>query len=147
MKKKIVATLWSLGLFSAAQASALCINVPEANLRKGPGTHFEISWEVFKYMPLQEIGRKGDWRQVKDVDGEEHWVFSRLVSQEMQCAVVKVETANVRTGPGTDHAVSSLSPVEKYYAFKVIKIQGDWVKVEDEVFNEGWVYKPLLRLQ
>ncbi len=149
MHKKAIAAvaLWGVALFSASQASALCVNVPEANLRKGPGTNFDISWEVFKYMPLQKIAQQGDWYQVRDVDGDEHWVYRQLVTDRMRCAVVKVDKVNVRTGPGTNHAASPLSPVEQYYSFKVLKTQGDWVRVEDEVFNEGWVYKPLLWLQ
>lgn len=146
MQKKAIAAaaLSCAALITSNQAAAWCIQVPEANLRQGPGTNFEKSWEVFKYMPLRKIGQKGSWYRMKDVDGDEHWVYSKLVTNGIRCAVVQVETANVRTGPGTNYESSPLSPVEKYYSFKVIKTQGDWVKVEDEVFNEGWVYKPLL---
>jgi SH3-like domain-containing protein len=147
-KKSIVAAaLCCAALITTTQASAWCIKVPEANLRQGPGTDFEKSWEVFKYMPLQKIGQKGNWYQMKDLDGDEHWVYDKLVTNSMRCAVVKVEEANVRSGPGTNYEKSPLSPVEKYYSFKAIKTQGNWVKVEDEVFNEGWVYKPLLWIQ
>lgn len=142
----LVALLCS-ALSASATASAACVKVPEANLRQGPGTDSEISWEVFKYMPLKKIGQKGGWYQVEDVDGDRHWIYGKLLSNSMRCAVVKMEEANVRTGPGTNYEKSPLSPVEKYYSFKVIKTQGSWVKVEDEVFNEGWVYKPLLWIQ
>lgn len=145
--RKAVFALLALGgatVLGAAQASPLCINVPEANLRQGPGTNFDISWEVFKYMPLRKIGQEGDWIQVKDLDGDSHWVHGKLVTDAMRCAVVKADKANVRTGPGTQHATSPLSPVDHYYSFKVIKTKGEWVNVEDEVFNEGWVFKRLL---
>lgn len=145
--KFITPALLVFGVFGAAPASALCVKVPEANLRQGPGTHYPKSWEVFKYMPLKEVGRKGQWIQVKDVDGDPHWVYGNLVSDDLRCAVVKVDTANVRTGPGTDHPQSPLSPVEKYYAFKVVETKGDWVKVQDEVFNDGWVADFLLWVQ
>lgn len=149
MQKKnlALAALLCSAMFAAATASAACVKVPEANLRQGPGTDNEKSWEVFKYMPLKKVGQKGSWYQVEDVDGDRHWIYSRLLSNSMRCAVVKVDEANVRTGPGTHYEKSPLSPVEKYYSFKVIKTQGSWVKVEDEVFNEGWVYKPLLWIQ
>ncbi len=147
MKAIAAAALCSAALFTSTQAAAWCIKVSEANLRQGPGTNYPKSWEVFKYMPLEKVGAKGGWYHMKDLDGDKHWVYSKLVTNSMQCGVVKVETANVRTGPGTNYDSSPLSPVEKYYSFKVTKIQGDWVKVEDEVFNEGWVYKPLLWIQ
>jgi SH3-like domain-containing protein len=85
--------------------------VPEANLRQGPGTNHEKGWQVFKYMPLQKIGQKGDWYQMKDVDGDEHWIYSKLVTNDIRCAVVKVKSANVRTGPGTNHKSLFAEPV------------------------------------
>jgi SH3-like domain-containing protein len=147
-KKAIaVAVMSAASLTLSGQAAAWCVNVPEANLRQGPGTEHEKSWEVFKYMPLKKVGQKGGWYHMQDVDGDRHWVHGDLVTNRMKCAVVKAETANVRTGPGTHHDKSPLSPVERYYSFKVIETRGNWVKVEDEVFNEGWIYKPLLWLQ
>lgn len=147
MKATAAAALCCAGLMSATEASAWCIKAPEANLRKGPGTNHEKSWEVFKYMPLKKIGKKGSWYHVEDVDGEKHWVYSKLVTDGMRCAVVKVKAANVRTGPGTNYDALFATPVDKYYCFKVIETRGDWVKVEDELQNKGWVYKPLLWIQ
>jgi SH3-like domain-containing protein len=147
MKATVAAVLCCAGLMTATQVPAVCIKAPEANLRKGPGTNHEKSWEVFKYMPLRKIGEKGAWYQVQDVDGDRHWVYRNLVTDSMRCGIVKVPEANVRTGPGTNHATSPLSPVEKYYSFRVVETRGDWVKVEDAVSNEGWVYKPLLWIQ
>ncbi len=128
-------------------ASAFCVNVEKANLRQGPGTGFEKSWEVYEYMPLKKIGQQGDWYKVEDVDGDVHWVYRKLVTDNLHCAVVKVDKANVRTGPGTGYAKSALGPVEQYYSFKVIGTKGAWVKVHDEVFDEGWIAQKLLWVQ
>lgn len=149
MTKKIITPVAVLcaALFLPGTASALCVGVSEANLRQGPGVQHEKSWEVFKYMPLKQIGKQGKWYQVEDVDGDVHWVYSRLMTNAMHCAVVKVDKANVRSGPGTRYAKSPLSPVEKYYSFKIIETKGSWVKVQDEVFNDGWVAKSLLWTQ
>jgi SH3-like domain-containing protein len=35
----------------------------------------------------------------------------------------------------------------KYYSFRVLKIQGKWVRVQDEYGDKGWIYKPLLWIQ
>ena len=147
MKATVAAALCCAGLMTTSQASAWCIKAPEANLRKGPGTNHEKTWEVFKYMPLQKIGEKGSWYHMQDVDGDKHWVYSKLVTNSMRCATIKVESANVRTGPGTNHETLFSTPVEKYYCFKVLETRGDWVRVEDELSNKGWVYKPLLWIQ
>jgi len=142
--KTPVKTLAILAFLLAGSASAACVKVPEANLRKGPGTEHEKSWQVFKYMPLKPIGQNGDWYQVEDVDGDTHWVLSRLLTNSFKCATVKVDRANVRRGPGVKHAKSPLVQVDKYYAFKVLSEKDDWVEVEDEMSNRGWVSKSLI---
>jgi hypothetical protein len=37
-----------------------------------------------------------------------------------------------------------MSPAERYYSFRVLQIKGDWVQVQDEFGDKGWIYKPLL---
>lgn len=128
-------------------AFAWCVGAPEANLRTGPGTRYEKSWQVFKYMPLRKVGQRGSWYQVKDVDGDRHWIHKPLLTNSMRCAVVKADGTNVRTGPGTRYGKSPLSPVDKYYSFRVIGSKGSWLKVRDEMDNEGWVTKSLLWVQ
>jgi SH3-like domain-containing protein len=138
---------WMLGaslLSAAGGASALCVTSAQANLRGGPGTAHPKTWEVYQYMPLKEIGRRGNWYHVKDVDGDRHWVHKSLVSRRVHCAVVKANRANVRTGPGTGYRASDWSPIGTYYSVKAIKHAGQWVKVEDEVGNTGWIAKSLL---
>ncbi|MDD4880615.1 MAG: SH3 domain-containing protein [Gallionellaceae bacterium] len=149
MTNKTIASIALLCVvpFFSGTASALCVGAPEANLRQGPGTHYKKSWEVFKYMPLKKIGQKGKWYHVKDVDGDRHWVYGPLLTKAMHCAVVKTRTANIRSGPGTGFAKAQWSPVEKYYSFRILGTKGNWVRVQDEVFNDGWVAKSLLWTQ
>jgi len=147
-KRRHLLTLSAAALVSlpatTVLGATLCVQVSEANLRQGPGTQFDKSWEVFKFMPFKKLDQKGDWFQVQDLDGDKHWVFRPLVSESLRCAVVKAKEANVRTGPGTDHAKAAFSPVTRYYSFKVLAEKGDWVQVEDEVQNAGWIIKSLL---
>jgi len=144
MTKKTSLALLVAALCLPGAASALCVGVSEANLRQGPGTRHEKSWTVYKYMPLESLGRQGRWYRVKDVDGDVHWVNRRLVTQAMRCAVVKAQRANVRTGPGTHHARAPLGTVERYYSFRVIGRDGRWVRVQDELRNRGWISRALL---
>lgn len=138
------ALLCAASLCTPALASPLCVKASEANLRQGPGTQYEKSWKVYQYMPLDKIGQRGKWYKVRDLDGDSHWIYNGLVSKSLRCAVVKATEANVRRGPGTGYAKSELSPVEKYYSFKVIATEGRWVRVEDEIVNEGWIARSLL---
>ncbi len=147
--KKIL--LWAvvalLTIILSGNSYALCVNVSEANLRSGPGTKFEKTWEVFKYMPFNKLSKKSNWYKVKDVDGDVHWVYTKLVTSKFKCAVVKVDKANVRSGPGTKYGKTAMSPALKYDSFKVIKITPPWAKVVDEFGDSGWIFRKLLWIQ
>jgi SH3-like domain-containing protein len=131
-------------LMLAGDAAALCVTSSQANLRSGPGTRYQKTWEVYKFMPLQQIARKGSWYRVKDVDGDRHWIHKSLVSKRIKCAVVKGARANVRTGPGTKYQKAHWSPAETYYSFKTVGTSGRWLKVVDEVGNSGWIANSLV---
>ncbi len=52
-------------------------------------------------------------------------------------------TANVRSGPGTDHPV--IWQVEKYHPVQVMKVTGDWYQFKDFENDIGWLHKSLLK--
>ncbi|TVQ78517.1 MAG: hypothetical protein EA369_06720 [Bradymonadales bacterium] len=141
--KWILFSLLSPFLF-AELVEALCVNVEKANLRAGPSTNTRKTWEVYRYMPFELVKTQSGWHQVKDVDGDLHWIFGRLVSRDLNCAVVKVRQANLRNGPGTNHRAVPWSPVQKYYAFKIIGRQGSWIQVEDAASGKAWVHRDLV---
>ncbi|HEB74943.1 MAG TPA: hypothetical protein ENJ04_01145 [Nitrospirae bacterium] len=149
MKKILLSGLLAvmLAISFGTQALALCVSAPEANLRGGPGTKYEKRWLVFKYTALKKIAKRKGWYKVRDVDGDVHWIFGRLVTDRYRCAVVKVEKANVRIGPGTRFKKSAMSPAIKYDSFKVIRRKGEWVKVMDEFGDKGWIHRKLLWIQ
>ena len=55
-------------LLQGATAEALCIKDKKANLRQGPGKHYEKLWTVFKYMPFKRLGKKGNWLSLYGFD-------------------------------------------------------------------------------
>ena len=145
LRQPLAGTFIATGLCLAPSASqALCVSVKEANLRTGPGTEHAIAWEVFRYMPLQKVSVRQGWTQVRDLDGERHWVLSRLVSNRLQCGVVKASTAQVRTGPGNRYPALAWSPVERYFSFRVLKQQGAWLQIQDDQGDKGWIARSLV---
>ncbi len=142
----ITGIIFVLLLFSS-YSFALCIAAPEANLRKGPGTKFEKTWAVFKYMPLQKMSQKGNWYKVKDLDGDVHWVYKKLVTDKFKCAAVTKGAVNIRSGPGIKYDKTYLSPTMRYDTFRVIQTKGSWVNVADALGNSGWIFKKLLWIQ
>ena len=51
------------------------------NVRKGPSTEHAVTW-VFSQagLPVEVIGEFENWRQVRDSEGAEGWVFHALLS-------------------------------------------------------------------
>ncbi len=150
MKKAITISCMLLSvIIVATNVNALCIDVPKANLRSGPGTSYEIVWEIFKYMPFLKVGTStsGEWYAVKDIDGDVNWIHKKLVTDKYNCAAVKADEVNVRTGPGTNYSKSPVSPVTQYYSFRILERKGAWVKLKDEWDNIGWIHKDYLWTQ
>jgi SH3-like domain-containing protein len=117
--------------------------VPKANLRVGPGTNYDIGWQVFKYMPFEKVGKSlsGKWFAVKDVDNDVLWIHRNLVTEDFKCAVVEASEVNVRTGPGTNYSRSQMGPAKKYYSYRILDIRGNWVRLRDEWGNIGWIHR------
>ncbi|KJR41178.1 protein of unknown function DUF1058 [Candidatus Magnetoovum chiemensis] len=134
-------------ILTANSAYPLCVSKKEANLRSAPDANAQKTWEVYFYMPFEKIGEKGEWYNVKDVDGDTHWINKSVVSSDFKCAVVSKPFANIRTEPKTSAPKAPLKKVDKYYSFKVAEIKDKWVKVEDELGNKGWISKNLLWIQ
>ena len=130
-------------------ANAVCVKVPKANLRVGPGTDHKVAWQVFKYMPFKKVGvcLNGNWYAVKDVDGDVNWIYSGLLSTTYRCAVVKKERVNIRTGPGTNFSISAMGPAKMYYSFRVLEKRGVWGRVQNEWGRIGWIHSNFLWIQ
>jgi len=124
-----------------AAAEIVSISKDGVNIRSGPSTDHEVLWEVFKGFPLKVVGRKGKWVQVVDFEGDKGWVYGPLLSKS-PTVIVKVDTANMRVGPGTNYEV--VAQVKYGVVFTPLERQGEWVKVRHADSTVGWIYAPLL---
>lgn len=110
-------------------------------IRSGPGTDQEIYWEVFEDYPLEVLDRKGKWLQVKDFEGDTGWIYASLVN-EKDTAIVKVDKANIRVGPGTNYerTATALYGV----VFNTHKKENDWIQISHSDGTKGWIYKDIV---
>jgi SH3-like domain-containing protein len=129
---------YALPCLAAEYAS---VNKDGVNIRSGPGTKDEVLWEVFKDFPLEIIKREGKWAKTKDFEGDTGWIYSPLLSKNKK-VIVKVEVANMRTGPGQNY--EPVASVKYGVVFTPIETEGDWLKVVHEDGTKGWIYKKLL---
>lgn len=111
------------------------------NIRSGPDTTNEILWTVFKGFPLQVTSTQGNWSQIVDFEGDKGWIASSLLSKQ-KTLIVKVETANLRVGAGTDYEI--VASVKQGVVFKSLTTEGDWVKVQHADGTTGWIASRLL---
>lgn len=141
---KLTKYTFVLLLLTWSQASwSLCTKSIKVNFRSGPGTHYKKTWTVSKYMPLEKVSQTRLWYQVKDFEGDYHWVLKSLVSSTQKCVVVKKAWASLRTGPGKKFSRSKVYPkAEKYVSFKYLSTKANWVRVKDKKIY--WIYKPLV---
>ncbi len=137
----IFATFLIMLSVSALAAEYITVSKDGVNIRSGPSTKKEILWEVFKDFPLQVIGRKNDWLQTKDFEGDKGWIFKNLVSKKKR-VIVKVNTANMRIGPNKNYEL--VATVKYGVVFTPLKKENGWIKVKHEDGTNGWIFSKLL---
>lgn len=138
-----------IGAFcSFYEAFSLCVDNESSVLREGPGEKFQETWEIYRYMPIKAVNKKGAWLKIIDVDGDLHWVKEAGITSEFHCATVKVSRVHLRTGPGTRFALNQMMPkAEKYTTFKLLTVKQGWAKVQHELGASAWISRELLWVQ
>ena len=137
-----------VSVFMPQLVFGLCVTANKAYLRNGPGKSFQKTWTVGKYTPLLEVNRKGGWIEVRDQDGETHWVFRTLVSDgDLRCLSVKGEVAALRQGPGKAYPFSDLQTVDRYTSFKIMDMDedGKCYYVADTFGQKFWIHRSSVR--
>lgn len=125
-----------IALLSVEKTFAICIAKEGVNLREGPESKAEVSWQVNMFMPFKKVTAKGNWVQLKDIDGKKHWVTKQMISATMKCTVVKEAVTPL---------MSQISPpkeagaVDRYTPFKVIEKKSSWTKVSNSLGEKFWV--------
>jgi len=144
MKKcfSFIITLFIVLYVATAGASErLAVAAKIANIRSGPGTNYDILWQVEKYYPIVIIEKSGKWYHFRDFEDDEGWVHRSLIRKISTVITVK-NKCNVRSGPGTKYDI--VFTVEKGIPFKVLKRKGGWIHVEHADGDRGWIYKTLV---
>ncbi len=136
----ITAVLLILPGFVFAQ-ERLSVKVGIANMRSGPGTKFDVLWQVEQYHPFTIIEKKGDWYKIKDFENDVAWL-SKFLLGKIEGVITIKNKCNIRSKPGTKSQV--LFTVEKGVPFKVLERKENWIKIEHADGDVGWIYKTLV---
>jgi SH3-like domain-containing protein len=126
---------------AATAAERVAVKSSIANMRSGPGTNYEVLWQVEKYHPFLVKEKKGKWFKIQDFEGDMAWIHSSLL-EKMEGVITSKSKCNVRSEPNTDSRI--LFTVERGVPFKVIKREGNWIRIEHADGEKGWIYKTLV---
>lgn len=123
-----------------AMAERLSTAISIAKIRSGPGSEYDILWEVSKYCPIQIIKQQQSWYYFRDFEGDTGWIYYTNVDKTP--SIVTTTTSNIRSGPGTDYDI--LGTVPEGICFKILERKGDWIYTLHEDGDKGWIHKSLV---
>ena len=92
------------------------------NMRSGPGLKAPVTWTIPQGYPLQVVGRKGDWVQVRDFENDKGWVKRSLTTNKPH-HVVKAPVANIRSAPNTGSRI--VGKAERGDVLRTLQTQGN----------------------
>lgn len=140
--KFTVATLLVLIVATFASAEILSVKNNSVELRDSSNPYIaQVVLVVPQNYPLTVIGEDGEYYKVSDFMGREGWVEKTAI-EPARTVVVKVNSGNIRNGPGTGHDV--VLHANRGVAFKVLERKDDWLKVEHESRRIGWISRSLV---
>ena len=119
------------------------------NLRVGPGRKYSVQWlYVNPGLPVEIIQEYDQWRQIRDSEGTEGWVFHSLLSGKRTAIIAPWDRkkadeqaifAKAYIGNSTDGAIAA--NLEPGLVVKIKSCDKSWCNIANEKFN-GYLPKP-----
>lgn len=133
--------LWVAGPGATADIRMVSIDRPTVHMRAGPGTSYDVLWNLARGYPLQVIGRDRGWLKVRDFEDDVSWVLARLTGRKPHL-VVKAEVLNIRSRPDTDARIVGRATYGE--VLRTQQHKGSWVRVQRQPDGPtGWVARRL----
>ncbi|MCF3936013.1 SH3 domain-containing protein [Acuticoccus sp. M5D2P5] len=108
----------------------------EVNVRIGPSFNHKVVWTYTKSgLPVEVIREFGNWRQVRDAEGDEGWVHQSLLSGRRTVLVSPwSQNENVPLRAEAKQAARPTAYLEPYVLGNVNRCDGSWC----EISGRGW---------
>lgn len=143
--------------FAESKGSATGLQIPRfvslkskrVNLRVGPGRKYSVQWlYVNPGLPVEIIQEYDQWRQIRDSEGTEGWVFHSLLSGK-RTAIIAPWDRTKDDGQATFAKAYSTSSTDGSIAASlepglVVKIEScgkSWCNIANKSFS-GYLPKP-----
>lgn len=139
------------GLPPSAQAMGeVTVEANILNVRSGPGLDYKVIGQISNSETYHAVEEKNNWYKIRLKDDQEGWVASWLVQFEKTTGSIKqvestVNPLNVRSGPGLSFQV--ITQIKPKQTFPFIKEEGDWIQIQLNDQEKGWVAKWLIEIK
>ncbi len=147
MRRGLVAAIVAASaLFSLNSAVAdqparfMSLKVGGVEGRSGPGDQHRVAWMYERAgLPVMLLAEQGDWRRVRDPDGDEVWVLAASL-ETRRTVYVREQTTLRRSARSGGQAVAYLMPG---VVASITRCDGEWrlVAVGGRI---GWVHNSSL---
>jgi len=117
------------------------VKADKAKLVEKPGNQAKTIATLPRFMPVEALGRSGEWTEVKTPDGKTGYVSAASLTRN---AFISVGTkfANMRLGPSSKEQL--LTKLPEHWPLRALEFKNDWVSVADYEGDTGWIHKSTL---
>jgi uncharacterized protein YgiM (DUF1202 family) len=141
----LVAAMLSSGAAVAQTIQGTYVTTADVNLRKGPGTNYEIVTTIPKNVNINVVGKEGYWLKVESKHGgkpgyiDEQYARPVGTQQNAQTKTSPLSSAglyrtlretDLREGPALTSKVITKLPAN--IKINVVRSEGDWLRVESK---------------
>jgi N-acetylmuramoyl-L-alanine amidase len=141
----LMVVMFSLGATVAQAVQGTYITTSDVNLRKGPGTNYEIVTTIPKNVKINVVGKEGRWLKVESKHGgqpgymDEQYARPVGLQQTNQTKASPLSSAgpyrtlretDLREGPALTSKVITKLPAN--IKIHVVRSEGEWLRVESK---------------
>jgi SH3-like domain-containing protein len=140
MRLNLLALLFVLLLFpTITLADIMTVSFSGTEMRSAPNAMAsKVITQLSTYTPVEIVEKGLEYYKVKDYRRRTGWVHRSLLASKPGI-VVTGDRANVRKGPGTNHAVTF--QLSKGDSCRVISKDDKWIEIQAADGRQGWVAK------
>ena len=135
--KSLTLLIVSLMLPTLVMGEVLSVSFSGTEMRSAPNAmSSEVIGTAPTFTPLTVLEKGAEYYKVKDYLGRTGWVHRALLGTTPGITIT-ADRANVRQGPGTNHAV--VFKLSKGDACRLLSKQEQWLEIQTAEGNKGWI--------